>query len=367
MDRAMSRWLLICGAVVGVIVVVGGVTRLTESGLSIVKWKPLSGIRPPLTSEEWELEFDGYKKFPEFKQKPDMTLSDFKYIFFWEWLHRALARSMGIVFGVPLLYFAAKGALKGRGALQLRLAAALLLGAGQGALGWYMVKSGLDHQLTERSEKATVSPYRLASHLTMAFTIFSVLLATAFRLQLATLSLPEVVHAGVQSTTLLPGLAKLSLGTMFVTAVSGAFVAGLDAGLFFNDTFPYMGEGWFPVAADCFAKSPLWRNIFENPVAAQLWHRIMAGATTISVLLLNAEHHRLMQLPETDPAGLLARALKGYIRGVNHALLGQVTLGMAAIVTSVYLPIAALHQLNSMVLLGILLRLVCMLGFRRPL
>lgn len=401
-DKNISRWLLFSAAVVGAIVMVGGVTRLTESGLSIVKWKPIAGVIPPMTEEEWMTEFKEYQKFPEFKQKPNMTVEEFKMIFFWEWAHRVLARSMGIVFGVPFLYFGLyTKSFKGRGPLLRKLFLALGLGAGQGAMGWYMVKSGLDHGLLERKEKATVSPYRLAAHLTLAFAIYSVLVHTACMIRLPRLSENLLAQPVTRNFVF---WARTSLGLMFVTAISGAFVAGLDAGLLYNDIFPWMGTSkpyqvfpsWdhvFPqvvkkptpealaaaaaAAADPAGTTaadsspielvparPAWRNMFENPCAAQLWHRLMAGTTTLSVFMMNFTFMEVQKY--FGPQEVVIAGLRKKVRFVNHALIGQVLLGMVTIMTYVELPVAVMHQANSLLLLTSLLQLAALLSKKPP-
>jgi cytochrome c oxidase assembly protein subunit 15 len=345
---AVSRWLFGSCALVGGIVVVGGITRLTESGLSIVEWKPIRGVIPPITQAQWEEEFAKYKQYPEFQQKPDMTLAEFQSIFFWEWLHRVLARSMGIVYGVPLAYFMAKGYFSSHRMFNLKLFGCLALGGGQGLLGWYMVRSGLDNGLLEKKKKATVSAYRLAAHLSLAFTIYACMLRLAFSLRIQSVYVPNPIFATV---------ARICTATMFVTAISGAFVAGLDAGLLYCDTFPYMGESWLPPVEDVITMTPMLRNLFENPSAAQLWHRTMAGTTTWFILTMN---YIFYSHNDKMPAQV-RKALKG----VNHALAFQVLLGFATLMSYVATPIAVLHQMNSMALLTMLVRL-CATVARRP-
>jgi len=348
-NKTVARWLYATSAFVGGIVVVGGITRLTESGLSIVEWKPIRGVVPPITAADWDEEFTKYKQFPEFQQKPDMTLDEFKFIFFWEWFHRVLARSVGVVYGAPLVYFMARGYFKGNPKFLAKLFGCMLLGAGQGAMGWYMVKSGLKKELLDERKKATVSAYRLAAHLSLAFLIFSCVLRLGLSLKVRPVYVPNPV---------LLHMARLTTGTMFVTAVSGAFVAGLDAGLLYCDTFPLMGEGVFPPAEDVTRLNPPIRNLFENGTAAQLWHRVMAGTTTWFVLTLNwtARRHRATMPLQVRKA----------LKGVNHALAFQVLLGFATLLTYVSTPVAALHQLNSMALLGMLIRLCASMTRRAP-
>lgn len=329
------------------VVCFGGITRLTESGLSIVEWRPVTGIRPPLSRDEWEAEFAKYKHSPEFAQKSDMTLEEFQWIFFWEWAHRLLARTVGIVYGAPLVYFFSKGYFKGRGLLGASLVGLLALGGGQGALGWYMVKSGLDPKLLEERKKATVSAYRLAAHLTLAFTIYAGMMRIAF-------GLGNPALAAFRGKLLLQTLSRGACSVMFATAITGAFVAGLDAGLLYNDDFPWMAGGVFPPRDHIYVAEPWWKNFLENPPAAQLFHRIMAGTTTTTIVLLNGVAY-------TYRASLPSN-VRGAIRAVNAMLLVQVSLGFAAIMSFVSIPIAAAHQAGSLILLTKLIRLCAVMA-----
>lgn len=378
-NKQLSRWLFGCCGIVATVVVVGGITRLTESGLSIVEWKPISGVIPPLNEAQWQAEYERYKQFPEFQQKSSMTLEEFKFIFFWEWFHRALARSIGVVYGVPLLYFTARGVFRGHGGFAGHLYGCLALGGAQGALGWYMVKSGLDKKmLDDGKQKATVSSYRLAAHLSLAFAIYVGLLHAAISLRVpsAGVTCAGFAHNGRR----LKRAARATLGVMFVTAVSGAFVAGLDAGLLYNDTFPYMGVSWVPPIEDLTVLSPLWRNPFENGMAAQLWHRIMAGSTVGCVALLNViascdlvPRNSAAAAATTSGAscggsGPLvaahAQRVATALRLVNYSVLTQATLGLVTLLTYVDVPTAAAHQAGSVVLLSSLVHLVAVLTCR---
>jgi heme a synthase len=348
-NRTVRRWLFCSSVIVFGVVCFGGITRLTESGLSIVEWKPVTGVRPPISQEEWEAEFAKYKYSPEFAQRSDMDLDTFKWIFFWEWAHRFLARTVGVVYGGPLVYFAARGYLRGQPLLLAALVGLLGLGGAQGALGWYMVKSGLDPKLLEEKKKATVSAYRLAAHLTLAFTIYSGMMRIAFGLG-NPLMAPFAGKFAVQS------LARISTTVMFCTAISGAFVAGLDAGLLYNDGFPLMAGGIFPPADHIWVTEPWWKNFLENPPGAQLWHRLMAGSTTGCILLLNLA---AMRYKSTLPP-----AVKSALRAVNAMLVIQVTLGIGALQSFVAVPQAAAHQAGSLILLTKLIRLCAILGSR---
>ncbi|KAG5474516.1 hypothetical protein LSCM1_03303 [Leishmania martiniquensis] len=348
-NRSVAHWLYISAACVGGVVWLGGVTRLTESGLSLVEWKPISGVRPPLTDEEWDAEFRHYKEFPEFKQKPKMTLKEFQFIFFWEWAHRVLARSLGLIFGGPLIYYAGRGYFKGNGRFLAGLVGILGLGCAQGFMGWYMVTSGLDKKLLEERRKATVSAYRLAAHLLLAFTIYSFMLRMGFGLKLPVLT-PFPRMAKVQLWL------RLSFAMMFVTAISGAFVAGLDAGLLYNDDFPWMAGGVFPPTDHLFALEPTWRNFFENHSMVQTTHRVMAGVTFLTIAGLNVAASRRR--------GFIPPSVLRSLMLVNAALLLQVSLGMWTVMSAVNVPVAVSHQMGALVLLTTLIRMCAVVGSR---
>eukprot|EP00331_Platyophrya_macrostoma_P022742 CAMPEP_0176434702 /NCGR_PEP_ID=MMETSP0127-20121128/16847_1 /TAXON_ID=938130 /ORGANISM="Platyophrya macrostoma, Strain WH" /LENGTH=390 /DNA_ID=CAMNT_0017817515 /DNA_START=178 /DNA_END=1350 /DNA_ORIENTATION=+ len=346
-NRAVRRWLFASSGIVFGVVCFGGVTRLTESGLSIVEWRPVTGVRPPITDEEWIAEFAKYKGSPEFAQRSDMTVDEFKWIFFWEWAHRLLARTVGVVYGVPMLYFFARGYFKGRGLLGASLVGLLALGGGQGALGWYMVKSGLDPKLLEERKKATVSAYRLAAHLTLAFSIYAGMMRIAF-------GLANPALGAFKGRLVVQSLSRTACGIMFGTAITGAFVAGLDAGLLYCDDFPWMAGGVFPPDDHVYVLQPAWKNFLENPPAAQLLHRIMAGTTTATIVILNGA---AMVYKGTLPA-----TVKSALRAVNGMLIVQVSLGFATLLSFVSIPIAAAHQAGSLILLTKLIRLCAVIG-----
>ncbi|ESS65279.1 hypothetical protein TCDM_06426 [Trypanosoma cruzi Dm28c] len=348
-NKAVAHWLYCSAALVGGVVVIGGITRLTESGLSIVDWKPVTGVRPPITHKEWEEEFARYQNFPEFKQKDKMTLEEFKFIFFWEWAHRVLARSIGLVYGLPMMYFFWKGRFKGQKALTGSIIAILALGGAQGAMGWYMVRSGLDPRLLEEKRKATVSAYRLAAHLVLAFTIYASMMRIGFGLKL-----PRLVH--FQGNTTVQSFARLSFAVVFCTVVSGAFVAGLDAGLMYNNEFPWMGGGVVPPRDHLLVVEPWWRNALENPAAAQTWHRLMAAFSTISILGLNAAC--------VLHSAALPKMLRRSMTSVNGVLALQVGLGIWTVISYVDIPIATAHQLGSLLLLTAIIRVCAVLGSR---
>ncbi|HEX8445397.1 MAG TPA: COX15/CtaA family protein [Sphingomonas sp.] len=321
--RAIANWLLLVAAMVFLMVVVGGITRLTESGLSMVTWKPISGTIPPLTHAQWMAEFDAYRTTPEYlKINRGMTLAAFQGIFFWEYLHRLIGRMIGLVFALPLLWFWWRRAIpRGYGP---RLAALLALGGLQGTIGWWMVASGL-------VDRPDVSHLRLATHLSAALFIFSGLIWTARDLRLMTR------NAGVPPARLHTG-SLIALLVVAVQIVIGALVAGLDAGYAFN-SWPLMGDTLFPAGG--------WRqpwgfaaNLIDNPIVVQFVHRwfawIAAGAA-VSLALRASRTGAGWALPLT--IGLVA---------------AQIALGIATLLTGVAIPIAAAHQAVAALLLATL-------------
>lgn len=316
-------WLLVCCACVAATLVVGGVTRLTRSGLSIVEWRPVLGALPPMSDADWDAAFAAYKQTPEFQLvNYGMSLDEFRGIFWWEWVHRFLARAIGVVFGAPLVWFVV--ARKLDRALALRLAAIFALGGAQGAMGWYMVKSGL-------VADPKVSQYRLAVHLGLAFAIHAAMLWTALSLLAPRAGGP--LDAARRS---LLGFALGLTGLVFVMVLSGAIAAGLHACIGFN-TFPLMNGRLVPRSA--FVLEPLARNFFENPTTAQLDHRVIAW---LLALLVPVFWLRARRLP-LDPRARLACHL------LLAALALQVSLGIATLLLYVPIAVAAAHQAGALV------------------
>lgn len=320
-DRAVAIWLFACCAAVLAMVVIGGITRLTESGLSIAVWQPLIGTIPPLTEADWTKLFAIYQQTSEYRlQNSWMTLADFKTIFWWEYIHRLWGRLIGVLFIVPLAIFAWRGML--RPGLGLKLLAIFALGGLQGAIGWWMVKSGL-------VDRTTVSPYRLTVHLGLAFVLFGLMFWMALKL----VDRPaEARPMPVASSR----LGWLVFAAICLTIAAGAFVAGNRAGLVYN-TFPLMDGRLVP--ADYAAMPSLLHNTFENPAAVQFHHRVLAISTLILVALFR---WRLRQ-PEVPAAVLLpADALLA-------ATVVQATTGIATLLLVVPIPLAAVHQGGSVV------------------
>jgi cytochrome c oxidase assembly protein subunit 15 len=265
--RAVRWWLVIVAALIALMVLVGGATRLTESGLSIVEWKPVTGTLPPLNAQQWNEAFDGYKAIPQYRElNAGMSLSDFKTIFWWEWSHRLLGRIIGVVYLLPFLWFIWRGFLPGD--LKRRLWIIFGLGALQGAVGWWMVASGL----TKRIE---VSQYRLATHLVLALLIFAAIVWTVRRLS------PRPREA-VPLRLRITGAILVPL--VFVQLYLGALTAGLRAGRVYN-TWPDIDGSFIPSAARLFFEQPWWRNLFDNMLTVQFEHRMVAYTLWIVVVL----------------------------------------------------------------------------------
>ncbi len=317
--HAIRTWLLAVAGVVFILVLVGGATRLTESGLSIVEWKPVLGTLPPLDQAAWESEFEKYKQIPQYRElNRGMSLEEFKTIYWWEWSHRFLGRLVGVVFLIPFLFFLWRGWV-GPG-LRWRLWFIFALGGAQGAVGWWMVASGL-------AGRVSVSQYRLAFHLTLACVIFAALLWTAQRLT------PRPANA---SPALRGGALALLIGVL-VQIYLGALVAGLDAGMVYN-TWPQIDGGFIPDSTRLFFEVPLWRNFFENPLTVQFVHRMMAYALWIGALLHAAQAAR----NAVARPGAVALAL---------ATTGQAAIGIMTLLAQAPISLALAHQGMAVIVL----------------
>lgn len=320
-QRRIGIWLLVCCFVLFLLVMLGGATRLTGSGLSMVEWEPVTGVIPPTTEERWMREFDAYRQSPEYQQvNRGMALDEFKVIYWFEFGHRLLARSLGLVFALPLAWFWWRGWIPRR--LRWPLVGLLGLGALQGWMGWYMVQSGL-------VDIPRVSPYRLAAHLSLALIIFSFM----FRLAMGLLSPAEHrPHPARRWTVTLMILTAL---TVFV----GAFVAGLRAGFVYND-FPLMAGRWIPEGI--LGLEPMWRNFFENTATVQFMHRLLA-LSTLAVVIAAWWRQR-------------AHALDAGARRAFHILLAvmtvQVVLGITTLMLYVPVVLGTLHQGMAVLVLG---------------
>jgi len=304
-------------------------------------WRP-QGNLPPMNEVEWEAEFNKYKAYPEYKRRNwEMTLSEFKWIFFWEYSHRMYARAVGFAFGLPMLYFGARGLFTKP--LMRRMGLLFALGGSQGLVGWWMVKSGLHADGNgSHADLARVSPYRLAFHLTMAFAIFSLLLYTAMgSLKIAR---PHLTKQVQPSPKTLQRLSRFAVGTTFVTAVSGAFVAGNEAGLVYNE-WPRMGLGFIPSDLINPFIEPAWRNMFENHTTVQFQHRVLAYSTlaTAMAVVSGTVVYGAQLNPYAKLAGL----------GFGAVSAGQASLGIFTLLNHVPIPLASLHQMGSLSLLSV--------------
>src|SRR4051812_35986012 len=323
--RAVRWWLISVAALIALMVLVGGATRLTESGLSIVEWKPVTGSVPPLSEAQWMAAFEAYKTIPQYRElNAGMSLSEFKEIFWWEWSHRLLGRFIGVAYLLPFLFFLWRGGLSGE--LKRRLWLLFGLGALQGAIGWWMVASGL----TERVE---VSQYRLATHLILACVIFAATLWTASRLRArAPIDVPPRIRIGA--------LALLVL--VLLQVYLGAVVAGLRAGLIYN-TWPLIDGGLIPSAASLLHETPWWRNLFENTLTVQFNHRMVAY--TIFVLAL---------AHAVDVARSVRRGpVRTHALALAVAVTLQAVLGIATLLQAVPIGLALAHQAMAIVVLSI--------------
>jgi heme a synthase len=308
------------------VLVVGGITRLTLSGLSIVEWDPLMGVLPPMSDAQWQEKFEQYRRFPDYDWRTGMTIGAFKLIFFWEYLHRLLARLIGFVFLVPFVWFAARGYFT----RPLLKRAILLFGLGamQGVMGWLMVMSGL-------VDRPSVSHYRLAAHLSLAFTIFGYALWLARDL--------KVTHAGISvaepDRKLMSRWLAIIGVTLCVQIVWGAFVAGLRAGKMYT-TFPLMGGQLMP--PDLLALDPVTRNFLENPAAVQWLHRVIGTVLLITTLIFVFRTLR-------SAADALSRRLAVALGTLVGA---QYLLGISTLLLAVPVSLGVIHQATALVIFG---------------
>jgi cytochrome c oxidase assembly protein subunit 15 len=319
--RPVAIWLWSLAALVLLMVVVGGTTRLTESGLSITEWKPVTGVIPPLSQADWMAEFDKYKLIPQFHEIfPDMTLGSFKFIYFWEWSHRLIGRLLSLVLLIPLIGFWASGRLTH--GLKLKLIGILALGGLQGFVGWWMVSSGL-------SDRVEVAQQRLAVHLLLASVTFACLVWIASSLKRAQpVTSPGLKHLG-----------SVIVSFVFLQIGLGALVAGLRAGRVYN-TWPLMDGSFIPAREVLTSLSPLWRNLTDNVALVQLDHRLVAYT-----LLALAIAQAVVAARYGGKVALRAFILLGLV--VVQAALGIVTL-----LLSVPLWAGLLHQAFAMLVLG---------------
>ena len=323
-DRQVATWLLFCAAVIFGMILLGGVTRLTNSGLSMVEWKPLMGVIPPLSEEAWQETFDKYRLYPEYRKvNRGMSLDDFKSIFMFEYLHRVLGRLIGVLFALPLLYFAWRGAI--RPGLMPKLWLLFFLGGCQGLLGWYMVKSGL-------VDNPRVSQYRLTAHLGLAVAIYAYMLWLAFELLFTSRARPAARGNSLGRWSL------VLVGLLFLMILSGGLVAGTRAGFAYS-TWPLMGDSFIP--RGLYAGTPAWLDMFEDITTVQFNHRMFAY---LLVLLIGVFAVAVYRSGRGGRAPLAVSLLL-------LALAVQVVLGISTLLLHVPVALAAAHQGGAMLLL----------------
>lgn len=315
-NRAVRWWLVSIAALIAIMVLVGGATRLTESGLSIVEWKPVTGVLPPLNQEQWARAFESYQKIPQYHElNAGMSLGEFKTIFWWEWSHRLLGRAIGVAYLLPFLWFMWRGALAPE--LRRRLWIIFGLGGLQGAVGWWMVASGL-------SQRVEVSQYRLATHLVLALLIYAAILWTVRRLS-ERRPLTSSLRLKITGATLLV--------LTFIQLYLGALVAGLRAGKIYN-TWPEIDGGFVPAAERLFFETPWWRNLFDNSLTVQFEHRMVAYALFVLAIL-----HALDTIRSRAGPTVVNGAL-----GLAAVITLQATLGILTLLNSAPIDLALTHQ-----------------------
>ena len=319
--RAIANWLLFMAAAIVGMVIIGGITRLTESGLSIVEWKPVTGIIPPLNHAEWMVEFEKYRQSSQYAMmNQGMTLEAFKRIFFWEYIHRVYGRMLGFLYFIPMVWFFVKGAVpKG---YALRLIVLLLLGGAQGAVGWLMVASGL-------TDRVNVEPAMLAAHLVMALILLSGVVWTACDM----LRLARNPNAGKARITLWP---MVAIGILFVQIFFGAITAGLRAG-YISNTWPLMNDHFVPEGIQ--SHGSIWMTLTSDPFLIHFLHRWWAWVALAAMILLA----RAAKKAGDRKASVALNIVAGT----------QVLLGIATVLTNIHIHTAVTHQAVAAILLGV--------------
>lgn len=337
--KGVTTWLISGCVLIYFMVVIGGITRLTHSGLSMVDWNMLLGSLPPMSDADWQIPFEKYKQSPEYIQlNSHYTLEEFKSIYWWEYIHRFLGRTIGVIFIIPFIYFLAKKSFTKY--FLKRLLILLALGGFQGLLGWYMVKSGLVN-------KPYVSHYRLAAHLISAFMVFGFNLWLILHILMPKEEI-SIIHRKRQLA-----LTYILFAIVLLQIIYGAFVSGLKAGLLYP-TFPKMDEEWIPESV--YAIDPLWKNFLENGAGVQFIHRIL-GFTVLTITLLL--FYRIKT--QYQPSGLHNKTLNFILTIV----IIQFCLGIATLLLGVPVVIATLHQTGAFILFGSLLFLIYVLKNKR--
>lgn len=334
-------WLCCVAVLVFAMIVIGGLTRLTDSGLSITEWKPVTGAIPPLSDAAWQSEFEKYKQIPEYQQQNrGMSMAEFQFIYWWEWGHRQLGRFLGLAYALPLFAFWALGWFP-RG-MAGRMVTILALGGAQGAVGWWMVSSGL-------VDRVDVSHYRLATHLGLAFILFGAVVWTAMDVLSppqadATVGTPARRTANptgsLSQTKIWIGLAAALSGVIFIQIIWGALVAGLDAGRIHTD-WPLMDGAWVP--ADYGSVSPWWRDALENRASVQFHHRILGYLIAVLGIALAVA---------AGIFGALSGPVRSWAFGVAGLIVAQMVLGIITLVNVAPMGLSATHQALAAILFG---------------
>lgn len=325
--RSVRAWLVVVAALIVCTLMVGGATRLTESGLSIVEWKPVTGTIPPLTDAEWSRQFEAYKTIPQYREmNRGMSLSEFKTIFWWEWGHRLLGRLIGAVFLLPFLWFLWRGFLPRQ--LKRKLWVIFALGGAQGAVGWWMVSSGL-------TERVSVSQYRLAVHFMLAVLIFSAIVWTLRQLQ----GRPPLV-----APPRIRIVGRILLALIFLQFYFGALVAGLRAGRVFN-TWPLIDGSFIPTAARLFFEQPWWRNFFDNTLTVQFTHRMIAYTLVVLAIL-----HAIDAIRSKASPAIVSTAL-----WIVSTMIFQAVVGILTLLNQVPIDLGLAHQAIAIVVLTLAL------------
>ena len=337
--KCIFVWLIICSLMVAIMVIIGGLTRSTNSGLSMVEWKIISGIVPPITTNDWIELFNKYKQFPEYRLvNQNITLNDFQFIFWMEYIHRILGRLIFLVVLIPFIFFLKKKLIPQK--LKKHFFIIIFLIIAQGLLGWYMVKSGL-------IDNHDVSQYRLSIHLIMAFIIYGYLLFISLTFYNLIKKRKKYL---IKNNKQIFFINSLLILLILITVASGGFVAGLDAGLVYN-TFPKMGDSYIP--HEIFNIKPIYLNFFENPATVQFNHRLLGFLTFLAAILLFVYSKKCKLHKQIQKKMVL----------IIFVVILQVILGIGTLLSYVAIPIALTHQLGALILFSLSLWTIKSLPF----
>ena len=337
--KCIFIWLIVCSLMVAIMIVIGGLTRSTNSGLSMVEWKIISGIVPPITTNDWVELFNKYKQFPEYRLvNQNITLNDFQFIFWMEYIHRILGRLIFLVVLIPFIFFLKKKLIPEK--LKKHFFIIIFLIIAQGLLGWYMVKSGL-------IDNHDVSQYRLSIHLIMAFIIYGYLLFISLTFYNLIKKRKKYL---IKNNKQIFFINSLLILLILITVASGGFVAGLDAGLVYN-TFPKMGDSYIP--HEIFNIKPIYLNFFENPATVQFNHRLLGFLTFLAAILLFVYSKKCK----------LHKQIQKKMALIIFVVILQVILGIGTLLSYVAIPIALTHQLGALILFSLSLWTIKSLPF----